>query len=258
MTTTRRSRSCSRTPTAPARCPRKSLADARRRRRRRADPGRPRRARSTTSPRARSCCVTMMPDDSQSIAGAGNTDAVRDGHNFVLDALGSSKQVGRGARAHALPQRLRAVPVHRARARGEDDDGELQPAPRHAALRPDRRRARHRDREGAGARAGRHRGAHRHADHHRRRRLRLDALQAGRRQGDRRPTCSRRRTTSSRRWASATARPTSRRCSARWASRIAGSSRPATAPREIRRAFAGVLAVRGARVAGRAARRVRN
>lgn len=38
--------------------------------------------------------VTMMPDDSQSIAGAGNTDAVRDGHNFVLEALGGSKQAG--------------------------------------------------------------------------------------------------------------------------------------------------------------------
>jgi hypothetical protein len=35
-----------------------------------------------------------MPDDSQSIAGAGNTDAVRDGHNFVLEALGRSKQSG--------------------------------------------------------------------------------------------------------------------------------------------------------------------
>src|SRR5665647_68058 len=38
--------------------------------------------------------VTMMPDDSQSIAGAGNTDAVRDGHNFVLEALLGSKQSG--------------------------------------------------------------------------------------------------------------------------------------------------------------------
>jgi hypothetical protein len=38
--------------------------------------------------------VTMMPDDSQSIAGAGNTAAVRDGHNFVLDALKGSKQSG--------------------------------------------------------------------------------------------------------------------------------------------------------------------
>src|SRR5262249_19010383 len=38
--------------------------------------------------------LTMMPDDSQSIAQAGNTDAVRDGHNFVLDALRSSKQSG--------------------------------------------------------------------------------------------------------------------------------------------------------------------
>jgi hypothetical protein len=38
--------------------------------------------------------VTMMPDDSQSIAAAGNTDAVRDGHNFVLEALGGSKQAG--------------------------------------------------------------------------------------------------------------------------------------------------------------------
>lgn len=38
--------------------------------------------------------VTMMPDDSQSIAHAGNTDAVRDGHNFVLDALGASRQSG--------------------------------------------------------------------------------------------------------------------------------------------------------------------
>jgi hypothetical protein len=38
--------------------------------------------------------VTMMPDDSQSIAHAGNTDAVRDGHNFVLDALSGSRQSG--------------------------------------------------------------------------------------------------------------------------------------------------------------------
>lgn len=38
--------------------------------------------------------LTMMPDDSQSIAAAGNTDSVRDGHNFVLEALGRSKQSG--------------------------------------------------------------------------------------------------------------------------------------------------------------------
>jgi len=38
--------------------------------------------------------VTMMPDDSQSIAHAGNTDAVRDGHNFVLQSLSDSKQAG--------------------------------------------------------------------------------------------------------------------------------------------------------------------
>ena len=38
--------------------------------------------------------LTMMPDDSMSIASAGNTDAVRDGHNFVLDALRASKQSG--------------------------------------------------------------------------------------------------------------------------------------------------------------------
>jgi len=38
--------------------------------------------------------LTMMPDDSQSIAAAGNIDAVRDGHNFVLDALARSKQSG--------------------------------------------------------------------------------------------------------------------------------------------------------------------
>src|SRR3954452_4040943 len=38
--------------------------------------------------------VTMMPDDSQSIAQAHNTDAVRDGHNFVLEALRGSKQSG--------------------------------------------------------------------------------------------------------------------------------------------------------------------
>jgi hypothetical protein len=38
--------------------------------------------------------LTMMPDDSQSIAQAGNTDAVRDGHNFVIDALKQSKQSG--------------------------------------------------------------------------------------------------------------------------------------------------------------------
>jgi hypothetical protein len=38
--------------------------------------------------------VTMMPDDSQSIASANNEAAVRDGHNLVLDALGASKQAG--------------------------------------------------------------------------------------------------------------------------------------------------------------------
>jgi hypothetical protein len=38
--------------------------------------------------------LTMMPDDSTSIAISHNTDAVRDGHNFVLDALAASKQAG--------------------------------------------------------------------------------------------------------------------------------------------------------------------
>lgn len=38
--------------------------------------------------------LTMMPDDSQSIAAAGNEPAVRDGHNFVVEALGKSKQSG--------------------------------------------------------------------------------------------------------------------------------------------------------------------
>jgi hypothetical protein len=38
--------------------------------------------------------LTMMPDDSSSIACGNNADAVRDGHNFVLDALGASKQAG--------------------------------------------------------------------------------------------------------------------------------------------------------------------
>ena len=38
--------------------------------------------------------LTMMPDDSSSIASAGNTDAVRDGHNFVIGALRASKQSG--------------------------------------------------------------------------------------------------------------------------------------------------------------------
>jgi hypothetical protein len=38
--------------------------------------------------------LTMMPDDSHSIASAGNTDSVRDGHNFVLAALAHSKQSG--------------------------------------------------------------------------------------------------------------------------------------------------------------------
>ena len=38
--------------------------------------------------------VTMMPDDSGSIAAAGNVAAVRDGHNLVLDALGTSRQAG--------------------------------------------------------------------------------------------------------------------------------------------------------------------
>lgn len=38
--------------------------------------------------------TTMMPDDSGSIRFAGNSDAVRQGHNLVLDALGDSKQAG--------------------------------------------------------------------------------------------------------------------------------------------------------------------
>ncbi len=38
--------------------------------------------------------LTMMPDDSHSIAMAGNVDAVRDGHNLVLEALARSKQSG--------------------------------------------------------------------------------------------------------------------------------------------------------------------
>jgi hypothetical protein len=38
--------------------------------------------------------LTMMPDDSSSIASANNAGAVRDGHNFVLDALAASKQAG--------------------------------------------------------------------------------------------------------------------------------------------------------------------
>ena len=42
--------------------------------------------------------VTLMPDDSQSIAGAGNTDAVRDGHNFVLEALRASSDPNGNAR----------------------------------------------------------------------------------------------------------------------------------------------------------------
>jgi hypothetical protein len=36
--------------------------------------------------------LTIMPDDSGSIRSAGNVDAVRDGHNMVLDALAASKQ----------------------------------------------------------------------------------------------------------------------------------------------------------------------
>jgi len=36
--------------------------------------------------------VTMMPDDSGSIRFAGNAQAVREGHNLVLDALAASKQ----------------------------------------------------------------------------------------------------------------------------------------------------------------------
>jgi hypothetical protein len=38
--------------------------------------------------------VTMMPDDSNSIAWAKNTAAVRDGHNLVLEALQKSRQAG--------------------------------------------------------------------------------------------------------------------------------------------------------------------
>jgi hypothetical protein len=38
--------------------------------------------------------LTMMPDDSSSIASAGNTAAVREGHNLVLEAMAASKQGG--------------------------------------------------------------------------------------------------------------------------------------------------------------------
>jgi hypothetical protein len=38
--------------------------------------------------------LTMMPDDSLSITTANNVDAVRDGHNFVIEALARSKQSG--------------------------------------------------------------------------------------------------------------------------------------------------------------------
>jgi hypothetical protein len=38
--------------------------------------------------------LTMMPDDSSSIASAGNTAAVREGHNLVLEAMASSRQSG--------------------------------------------------------------------------------------------------------------------------------------------------------------------
>lgn len=38
--------------------------------------------------------VTLMPDDSGSIRFAGNADAVRTGHNLVLDALAASRQSG--------------------------------------------------------------------------------------------------------------------------------------------------------------------
>jgi hypothetical protein len=38
--------------------------------------------------------VTMMPDDSGSIAAAGNTAAVCDGHNLVVEALRASRQAG--------------------------------------------------------------------------------------------------------------------------------------------------------------------
>jgi hypothetical protein len=43
--------------------------------------------------------LTIMPDDSGSIRQAGNEQAVRDGHNLVLDALTRSKQ-GDGVLAH--------------------------------------------------------------------------------------------------------------------------------------------------------------
>ncbi len=38
--------------------------------------------------------LTMMPDDSSSIASAGNTAAVREGHNLVIEAMDASKQGG--------------------------------------------------------------------------------------------------------------------------------------------------------------------
>ena len=43
--------------------------------------------------------VTMMPDDSGSIEFAGNTQVVRDGHNFVIEALKDAKQ-GEGVLVH--------------------------------------------------------------------------------------------------------------------------------------------------------------
>ena len=206
--------------------------------------------------------VVLRDDDARRLGSrsqrAGNADAVRDGHNFVLDALarlasrrGEVLAHTRYLNGHVLyPYTPLEHAVRMTRANYNPSLG----TPLYDQTVVVLGTVIAKSQELA---AGRHRGAHRHADHHRRRRLRLDALQG---------------------------RPTSRRSSRDMLAQenhiVAamgisdgttdfrsgvprdGHPRPLDPHARQQRErdpprVPGVLAVRGARVAGRAARRLR-
>jgi len=80
--------------------------------------------------------LTMMPDDSQSIAAANNTEAVRDGHNFVLDALAKSKQSGE-VLAQRDAVRVRPLVLHDPARWIDWIVSTIKPAHRHPSCSPD-------------------------------------------------------------------------------------------------------------------------
>ena len=175
-----------------------------------------------------------------SIQYAGNADAVRDGHNLVLeDARVSSKQSRRDPRPHAATSTAtcstRTVPIEQAvRMTAQNYDPNLgTPLYDQTVVLLGTVLAKAQE-----FAADRRRGAHGDAHHHRRRRPRTrDALPA--------PRTSRALVNDmhaqenhivAAMGIAEAAPPTSGGCSGRWASRTSGSSRPAS-PTELSKAF---------------------